>query len=79
MLNIQEIAESGELFDGRYKLIRPLSTDGGTADVWLAIDTYTIDSSDSEEADSSDRSAASCVHRSIVIASTKKSMVFWIF
>lgn len=32
-----------ELFDRRYKLIRTLSTDGGTADVWLAIDTNTID------------------------------------
>lgn len=40
------------MFDGHYKLIRPLSTDGGTADVWLAIDTNTIDShleSDEEE------------------------------
>ena len=34
---------SGVLFDGRYKLLRPLSSDGGTADVWLALDTNTID------------------------------------
>lgn len=33
----------GSIFDGRYKLIRPLSTDGATADVWLALDTNTID------------------------------------
>lgn len=52
MLNINEFSKSNELFDGHYKLIRPLSTDGGTADVWLAIDTNTIDShleSDEEE------------------------------
>ena len=34
---------SGLLLDGRYKLLRPLSSDGGTADVWLALDTNTID------------------------------------
>ena len=52
MLNINEFSKSNELFDGHYKLIRPLSTDGGTADVWLAIDTNTIDShfeSDTDE------------------------------
>lgn len=43
MKDINSIAESGELFDGRYKLLRPLSSDGGTADVWLAMDTNTID------------------------------------
>lgn len=52
MLNIEEFSKSDKLFDGHYKLLRPLSTDGGTADVWLAIDTNTIDSpldSDSED------------------------------
>lgn len=52
MINIEEFSKTNELFDGHYKLIRPLSTDGGTADVWLAIDTNTIDShleSDEEE------------------------------
>lgn len=34
---------SGLLLDGRYKLLRPLSSNGGTADVWLALDTNTID------------------------------------
>lgn len=42
MLNIEKFAESGELFDGHYKLIRPLSTDGATADVWTALDTNTM-------------------------------------
>ena len=44
MLNIENFSKTNELFDGHYKLIRPLSTDGATADVWLAIDTNTIDS-----------------------------------
>lgn len=35
--------KAGELLDGRYKLLKPLSGDGGTADVWLALDTNTID------------------------------------
>lgn len=34
---------SGLLLDGRYKLLHPLSSDGGTADVWLALDTNTVD------------------------------------
>jgi len=42
MLDIEKFAESGELFDGHYKLIRPLSTDGATADVWTALDTNTM-------------------------------------
>ena len=43
MIKIEDFSKTNELFDGHYKLIRPLSTDGGTADVWLAIDTNTID------------------------------------
>lgn len=43
MKEINSIVSSGKLFDGRYKLLRPLSSDGGTADVWLALDTNTID------------------------------------
>ena len=42
MLDIEQFADSGELFDGHYKLIRPLSTDGATADVWTALDTNTM-------------------------------------
>lgn len=37
--------EGAHIIDGHYQLLRPLSTEGGTADVWLAIDTNTIDSS----------------------------------
>ena len=50
MLNIEEFAESNELFDGHYALIRPLSVDGATADVWLALDVNTV----SDEIDTSD-------------------------
>ena len=42
MLDLQLIAASGKIFDNHYKLIRPLSTDGGTADVWLALDMNTV-------------------------------------
>lgn len=42
MLNIEELARNAELFDGYYALIRPLSMDGATADVWLALDTHTV-------------------------------------
>jgi len=42
MLNIEEFAKSGQLFDGHYALIRPLSIDGATADVWLALDMNTV-------------------------------------
>lgn len=42
MLNIEEFADRNELFDGHYALIRPLSVDGATADVWLALDTNTV-------------------------------------
>ena len=43
MKSINSIVTDGVLFDGRYKLLRPLSSDGGTADVWLALDINTID------------------------------------
>ena len=42
MLNIEEFCDSRELFDGHYVLLRPLSMDGATADVWLALDTNTV-------------------------------------
>ena len=48
MLDIHELFENGDLFDGHYKLIDSLSTDGGSADVWLAIDVNTIDESGDE-------------------------------
>lgn len=51
MADLNKIAQEGRLFDGRYRLLRPLSHDGGTADVWLALDTNTIDEVYSEDAD----------------------------
>ena len=42
MFDIEQLADSGELFDNNYKLIRPLNTNGGTADVWLALDARTV-------------------------------------
>ena len=52
MLDIDTLLRSKQLFDGHYKLLRPLSTDGATADVWLALDTNTIDI-DADETDES--------------------------
>lgn len=55
MIDIQQIFRDGELFDGHYKLLKPLSTAGGTADVWLALDTNTIDMfDDSDEGNESE-------------------------
>ena len=52
MISIEHYYNTGELFDNRYKLLRPLSTDGATADVWLATDMNTIDMpSEFDEAD----------------------------
>lgn len=48
MLDINDIFEKGLPFDGHYKLIDLLSTAGGSADVWLAIDLNTIDESTDE-------------------------------
>lgn len=49
MLDIEELARKNILFDGRYKLLKALSTEGGTADVWLAVDMNTIDSAEFSE------------------------------
>lgn len=49
MTELDKYTKGGELFDGHYKLIRALSTDGATADVWLAIDVNTIDTELGEE------------------------------
>ena len=46
-----KIISPGFLLDGRYELLRPLSSDGGTADVWLALDTNTIDEIYEEDKD----------------------------
>ena len=42
MIDLAQLAQKSELFDGRYKLLRALSTAGGTADVWLALDANTV-------------------------------------
>lgn len=49
MIDIENFSKSNKLFDGHYQLLRPLSTDGGTADVWLAIDVNTVDVSVEED------------------------------
>lgn len=48
MLNINDIFERGLPFDGHYRLIDLLSTSGGSADVWLAVDMNTVDDSHDE-------------------------------
>lgn len=42
MQNVEELVKRQELFDNKYVLIRPLSKDGATADVWLALDIETV-------------------------------------
>jgi hypothetical protein len=42
MIDLEHLVDSGELFDNKYRLLRTLNTDGGTADVWLALDARTI-------------------------------------
>lgn len=49
MINVDKYIDGKELFDSRYRLLRQLSTEGGTADVWLAEDAYTVDSKFSED------------------------------
>lgn len=48
MIDVKDIFERGLLFDGRYKLIELLSAEGGSADVWLALDLNTIDSEEDD-------------------------------
>lgn len=48
MLNPEEL-KPGQLFDGRYRLVEPISKTGGTADVWLVLDTETAITSYDEE------------------------------
>lgn len=63
MLDIEQFIQTDELFDGHYRLLRPLSIDGGTADVWLALDVNTIDNYPSyeEEAHAIDESSGMLV------------------
>lgn len=49
MIEIDKYIDKNGLFDGKYLLIRQLSTEGGTADVWLAEDKETADQELSDE------------------------------
>lgn len=48
-MDLDRFIDGGKLFDGHYKLLRPLSTDGATADVWLAVDVNTMDTEWTDE------------------------------
>lgn len=51
MIDIKEYTDEKGRFDGRYLLIRPLSTAGATADVWLSLDLNTVAVSDIDKID----------------------------
>ena len=61
MIETEEFSKQGKLFDGHYRLLRPLSTDGGTADVWLAIDVNTADVSVGVEDNAADQDSGMLV------------------
>lgn len=50
-MDLNKYIEGKELFDGHYRLIKLLSEEGGTADVWLAENYESIDTTFSEEND----------------------------
>ena len=52
MTNIEEFANGEALFDGHYRLLRPLNTAADFSDVWLAVDVNTIDNYFSQYGDS---------------------------
>ena len=51
MIDINNYTDEKGRFDGRYLLIRPLSTDGATADVWLSLDLNTVAAIDDDKLD----------------------------
>ncbi len=51
MIDINDYTDEKGRFDGRYLLIRPLSTDGATADVWLSLDLNTVSMTDGDKID----------------------------
>ncbi len=63
MLDLDTLLRSDQLFDGHYRLLRTLSTDGATADVWLALDMNTIDKSADETDESSGMLVAIKIYR----------------
>lgn len=72
--DIESFIEKGKLFDNRYKLLRPLSSDGGTADVWLALDANTIDEVYDEAEDDVVRQEESGIQVAIKIYRPKNAM-----
>lgn len=52
MTNIEEFAKGEALFDGHYRLLRPLNKAANFSDVWLAVDVNTIDNYFSQYGDS---------------------------
>lgn len=50
-MDLNKYIEGKELFDGHYRLIKLLSEEGGTADVWLAENYESVDTTFSEEDD----------------------------
>ena len=50
-MDLKKYIEGKELFDGHYRLIKLLSEEGGTADVWLAENYESVDTTFSEEND----------------------------
>ena len=50
-MDLNKYIEGKELFDGHYRLIKLLSEEGGTADVWLAENYESVDTAFSEEND----------------------------
>ena len=51
MQDLSKYINGGLLFDGHYRLIKLLSTEGGTADVWLAENYESVDTKLSEDSD----------------------------
>lgn len=51
MQDLSKYIDGGLLFDGHYRLIKLLSTEGGTADVWLAENYESVDTKLSEDTD----------------------------
>lgn len=51
MQDLNKYIDNGLLFDGHYRLIKLLSTEGGTADVWLAENYESVDTKLSENED----------------------------
>ena len=50
-MDLNKYIDGKELFDGHYRLIKLLSDEGGTADVWLAENYESVDTTFSEEND----------------------------